>query len=216
MGRRIKNIRIKRKRKRKRKIRVFFLILFINIFFCSALIYGEDIFYAIKTFIYRNQALKIDIKTEKNDDLGDMNLNFKNEGSCDVYLRGFVFVYPKNEDNDGTILSNSSMKINYGDKDFWYVGDDNYIYYTKPLKVGDSTQKPMVKSIEINLSDEDKRMLGDVDMTVDIVMEAVQVNNFAYKYQWDMDNMELEDYFKNKSEENQILEGNDVIELNFK
>ena len=45
----------------------------------------------------------------------------------------------------------------------------------------------MVKSIEINLSEEDKRMLGDGDMTVDIVMEAVQVNNFAYKYQWDME-----------------------------
>ena len=111
---------------------------------------------------------------EKNNDLANINLNFDNEGSCDVYLRGFVFVYPNNNGNNGTTLSNSSVKINYGDEDCWFVGEDNYVYYTKPLKIGNRTEKPMVESMEINLSEEDKMMLGSGELGMDIVMEAVQ------------------------------------------
>ena len=212
-------MRSERKRKlkirRKRKRRWFALVFIVSLFFCSALIYGEGVFYAIKTFIYRNQALKIDIAREFNQDLDNINLNFINEGSCDVYLRGFVFVYPKDE-NNGTILSNSSVKINYGDKNLWYVGEDNYIYYTEVLEVGESTRKPMIESMEINLSDDDKRMIGDKKLAVDIVMEAVQMNNFAYKYQWDMNNTDLESLFNNMNEQNKVLQNDNTIELKFK
>ena len=192
--------RKKRQNKRKNKVKklLLLLIVFIGVFFCSLIVYGQDVFYAMKTFLYEDKALEIKIEVEKNDNLEDINLNFLNEGSCDVYLRGFVFVYPKNKENNGTTLSNSSIKINYGDENCWFVSEDNYVYYTKPLKVGNRTEKPMIESIEINLTEEDKSMLGSGELEVDIVMEAVQMNNFAYKYEWDMGNIDLEDNFNNK------------------
>ena len=194
------NRRKKRKNKIKNKVKklLLLLIVFIGVFFCSFIVYGQDVFYAMKTCLYEDKALEIKIEVEKNDNLEEIDLNFLNKGSCDVYLRGFVFVYPKNKGNNGTILSNSSIKINYGDESSWFVSDDNYVYYTKPLKVGNRTEKPMVKSIEINLTEEDKSMLEDGQLEVDIVMEAVQMNNFAYKYEWDMGNIDLEDNFNNK------------------
>lgn len=198
----------KRKNKRKNKIKklIILLIVIIGVFFYSFIVYGEDVFYAMKTSLYEDKALEIKMEIEKNDNLDNINLNFINAGSCDVYLRGFVFVYPKVEGNNGTTLSNSSVKINYGDEDCWLVSEDNYIYYTKQLKAGDRTQKPMVESIEVNLSEEDKRMLGNEEFGIDIVMEAVQVNNLAYKYEWNMEDINLEEYFNN----------NEVIEIIFK
>lgn len=210
----------KRKNKRKNKVKKLLLLLsvIIGVFFCSLIVYGEDVFYAMKTFLYEDKALEIKIRVEKNDDLENINLNFDNEGSCDVYLRSFVFVYPNNNGNNGTTLSNSSVKINYGDEDCWFVGEDNYVYYTKPLKIGNRTEKPMVKSMEINLSEEDKMMLGSGELGVDIAMEAVQVNNFAYKYEWDMGNIGLKDLFDNSSEpkESETIRNKDVITLKFK
>jgi len=190
----------KRKNKRRRKIKksIFLLIVIIGVFFCSLIVYGEDAFYTMKTFLYEDKALEIKMKIEKKNDLEDIDLNFINEGSCDVYLRGFVFVYPKIEEDNGTTLSNSSVKINYGNEDIWFVSEDNYIYYTKPLKVGNKTQNPMVESIDINLSEEDKKMLGSGELGIDIVMEVVQVNNFAYKYEWNIEEDDLESYFNNK------------------
>lgn len=203
--------------KRKNKVKKLLLSVIIGVFFCSIIVYGENVFYAMKIFLYEDKALEIKIRVEKNNDLANINLNFDNEGSCDVYLRGFVFVYPNNNGNNGTTLSNSSVKINYGDEDCWFVGEDNYVYYTKPLKIGNRTEKPMVESMEINLSEEDKMMLGSGELGMDIVMEAVQVNNFAYKYEWDMGNIGLKDLFDNRSkqEESKVIEKKEVIKLNF-
>ena len=203
--------------KRKNKVKKLLLSVIIGVFFCSIIVYGENVFYAMKIFLYEDKALEIKIRVEKNNDLANINLNFDNEGSCDVYLRGFVFVYPNNNGNNGTTLSNSSVKINYGDEDCWFVGEDNYVYYTKPLKIGNRTEKPMVESMEINLSEEDKMMLWSGELGMDIVMEAVQVNNFAYKYEWDMGNIGLKDLFDNRSkqEESKVIEKKEVIKLNF-
>lgn len=210
----------KRKNKRKNKVKKLLLLLsvMIGVFFCSLIVYGEDVFYAMKTFLYEDKALEIKIRVEKNNDLENINLNFYNEGSCDVYLRGFVFVYPNNNGDNGTTLSNSSVKINHEDEECWFVGEDNYVYYTKPLNIGNRTEKPMVKSIEINLSEEDKRILGSGELEMDIVMEAVQVNNFAYKYEWDMGNIGLKNLFDNSSElkESETIRNKDVIILKFK
>lgn len=198
----------RRKNKRKNKVKKLLLLLsvIIGVFFCSLIVYGEEVFYAMKTFLYEDKALEIKIRVEKNDDLENINLNFDNKGSCDVYLRSFVFVYPDNNGDNGTTLSNSSVKINYGDEDCWFVGEDNYVYYTKPLKAGSGTEKPMIESIEINLSKEDKKMLSSWELGVDIVMEAVQVNNFAYKYEWDMGEIGLEDLFDNsEKEESEVI-----------
>lgn len=205
----------KRKNRRKNKIKKLLLVLsvFMGVYFCYFSVHGEDVFYAMKTFLYKDKASEIKIKVEKKDDLEDINLNFINEGSCDVYLRGFVFVYSTIEGDNGTTLSNSSVKINYSDEDCWFVGDDNYVYYTKPLKVGSITEKPMAESIKIDLSDDDKRMLGNGELSTDIVMEAVQVDNFAYKYEWDMGNIGFEELFNNKDENS---EGNNVIKINIK
>ena len=193
---RYKNKRNKREKKKKKLLLLLFV--FMVIFFCSLIVYGDDVFYTMKTFLYENKASQIAIKVDKNDDLENIDLNFINEGSCDIYLRCFVFVYPKNEGNTGTILSNSSIKINYGDESYWFVGEDNYIYYTKPLKVGDKTKKPMVKSINIDLSAEEKRLLEDCELVIDIITEGVQMNNLAYKYEWDMEHMDLENLYDNE------------------
>lgn len=188
----------KNKKTRKMKKSLFLLIVIIGVFFCSLIVYGQDAFYTMKTFLYKDKALEIKMKIEKKNDLEDIDLNFINEGSCDVYLRGFVFVYPKIEEDNWTILSNSSVKINYGNEDSWFISEDNYIYYTKPLKVGNKTQKPMVESIDIDLSEEDKKMLGSRELGIDIVMEVVQMNNFAYMHEWDIEEDDLESYFNNK------------------
>lgn len=206
----------KRKNRRKNKIKKLLLLVlsvFIGASFCYFSAHGEDVFYAMKTFIYKDKASEIKIKVEKKGDLEDINLNFINEGSCDVYLRGFVFVYPTIEGDNGTTLSNSSVKINYSDEDCWFVGDDNYVYYTKSLKVGDRTEKPMVESIKIDLSDDDKRMIENGELSADIVMEAVQVDNFAYKYEWNMENISFEELFNNKYENS---EGNNIVKINIK
>ena len=67
------------------------------------------------------------------------------------------------------------------------------------------------------MSEEDKMMLGSGELGMDIVMEAVQVNNFAYKYEWDMGNIGLKDLFDNRSkqEESKVIEKKEVIKLNF-
>lgn len=191
----------KRKNKRKNKIKkISLLFIFTGIFFCFLIVYGQDFFYTIKTFIYENEALDIKINIEKNNNLDDVNLNFVNYGSCDVYLRSFVFVYPKTEGNIGITLNNEAIKINYGDEDYWIIGNDNYIYYTKPLKVGDCTKKPMVESIEVNLSEEEKNMLNSCEFGIDIVMEAVQANNSAYRYEWDMEDANLGKLFSSSED----------------
>lgn len=209
----------KQKNKRKKKTKKLFLLLIviIGIFFCSLIADGEGSFYAMKTFLYEDKALEVKIRVEKADDLKDINLNFINQGSCDVYLRSFIFVYPMKEDNNGTTLSNASIKINYEDENYWFVNKDNYVYYTKPLKVGNRTEKPMVESIEINLSEEEERMLENSELGIDIVMEAVQVNNFAYKYEWDMDDIDLQGLFNNRNkEESKVIKKEEVIKLIFK
>ncbi len=205
------------KRKKKIKKLLLLFIIFIGVFFCSLIVYGEDVFYVMKTYLYEDKASEIKIEVEKNDELENINLNFINKGTCDVYLRGFVFVYTKSEDNTGTILSNSAVKINYGDENSWFVGDDSYVYYTKPLEVNDRTEKPMIESIEVNLCEEDKKMLGENKLKVDIVMESVQVNNFAYKYEWDMKGVDIEDLYENNSEEegSKIIEEKNIIKMNF-
>lgn len=188
--------------KRKKSILLLTFILFI---FSVVFIYANDVFYALKTYLYRNKALEIALKIEKNADINDLDVNFINEGSCDVFLRSFVFVYfiDGNKMNNGTIINNDVLKINYTkenksvDEDYWYMGNDNYIYYAKVLKAGKKTEMPLVESIVINLSDEEKYLLKDKKIAVDIVVEAVQVNNFAYKYEWEIDDDVLEGYFKN-------------------
>lgn len=184
-----------RKKKRKRKILRILLLTLIVLFFHYINIYGDYLFYALKTITYKNATSQIKIKTYKNNDLEKVNLNFSNEGTCDVYLRCFVFVYNKNEENIGTTISNSSININYGDEDYWFRGQDNYVYYTKPLKIGDTTKDSMVKSININLSEEDKELLQSYDLGIDIITEAVQISNFAYKHEWDMDDEDIENLY---------------------
>ena len=83
----------KRKNKRKNKVKKLLLSVIIGVFFCSIIVYGENVFYAMKIFLYEDKALEIKIRVEKNNDLANINLNFDNEGSCDVYLRGFVFAF---------------------------------------------------------------------------------------------------------------------------
>lgn len=209
--------KIKFKIRKNKKGILFFIYLITIIFFSYALIYSDSVFYIVKTFLYKNQASKINITSEYNEDLYNINLKFNNNGSCDVYLRAFAFVYPKVENFNSIILSNSSVIINYGDENLWYRGEDNYIYYTKPLKVNDCTEKAMVKSIEINLSEEEKQMLDEDELVVDIVMEAIQKNNLAYKHQWDMSTTDLEKLFNESSNDNtQVLEDKNVINLEFK
>lgn len=206
----------KRKNKNKKKVKKLLVLVIISIVcFSSLIIYGESYFYTIKTYLYKDKSLDINVHIDKNDDLSNMNLNFVNRGSCDVYLRGFVFVYFQNTKNTSTTISNSSVKINYGDEKVWFIGEDNYVYYTKPLKVGDKTQIPMVKSIDINLSEEDKKRLEEDELRVDIVMEAIQVNNFAYKYEWDLSDIDLRNLFNN-SDKSDVTENKDVIKVIFK
>ena len=157
--------------------------------------------------------------------MDDLNINFINEGSCDVFIRGFVFVYFINEDsNMSTILSNNSIKVNYsttneGSEDnLWYMGEDSYLYYMKPLKVGNRTEMPLVDSIELNLNDEEKELLKNMQVSVDIVVEAVQVDNLAYKYEWEVKDDVLEKYFDNGSadvfnDENNKYEKNDKVKI---
>ena len=211
---RCKNKRKKREKKKKKLLLLLFA--FMLMFFASLIVYGDDVFYAMKTFLYEDKVSEVNIKTDKNDDLENINLNFLNEGSCDIYLRCFIFVYQKSEENIGTTLSNSSIKINYGDENYWFVGEDNYVYYAKPLKTGDKTEKPMVESINIDLSEDDKTLLEGCELGIDIVTEAVQVNNFAYKYEWDMENMDLEDlYNRGELREGKEIDNEEIIKLKF-
>lgn len=208
-----------------RKRKYLFLLITILLILCTSFTYGNDFFYAMKTFLYRNKASDINIVISKNDDIDNLNINFINEGSCDVFLRGFVFVYFINEDDSrSTVVSNDAIKINYNhdnisnEDSLWYMGEDSYLYYTKPLKVGDRTEIPLANDISLNFSDEEKDLLRDMEIKIDIVVEAVQVNNLAYKYEWEVKDDVLEKYFVDVSddflnEESSVYEKNDEVRL---
>lgn len=208
-----------------RRRKYLFLFIIITLILGTSFTYGDEFFYSIKTSVYKNKASEINIIIDKNEDMDDLNINFINEGSCDVFIRGFAFVYFINEDsNMSTILSNNSIKVNYsttneGSEDnLWYIGEDSYLYYMKPLKVGNRTEMPLVDSIELNLNDEEKELLKNMQISVDIVVEAVQVDNLAYKYEWEVKNDVLEKYFDNGSadvfnDENNKYEKNDKVKI---
>ena len=208
-----------------RRRKYLFLFIIITLILGTSFTYGDEFFYSIKTSVYKNKASEINIIIDKNEDMDDLNINFINEGSCDVFIRGFAFVYFINEDsNMSTILSNNSIKVNYsttneGSEDnLWYIGEDSYLYYMKPLKVGNRTEMPLVDSIELNLNDEEKELLKNMQVSVDIVVEAVQVDNLAYKYEWEVKNDVLEKYFDNGSadvfnDENNKYEKNDKVKI---
>lgn len=208
-----------------RRRKYLFLFIIITLILGTSFTYGDEFFYSIKTSVYKNKASEINIIIDKNEDMDDLNINFINEGSCDVFIRGFVFVYFINEDsNMSTILSNNSIKVNYsttneGSEDnLWYIGEDSYLYYMKPLKVGNRTEMPLVDSIELNLNDEEKELLKNMQVSVDIVVEAVQVDNLAYKYEWEVKDDVLEKYFDNGSadvfnDENNKYEKNDKVKI---
>lgn len=208
---------------RKRTYLCLFIIMILIL--GTSIIYGNEFFYSIKTSSYKNKASEINILIEKNEDMNNLDINFINEGSCDVFLRGFVFVYFINEDDTrSTILSNDAIKINYNhntesNKDrLWYMGEDDYLYYTKPLKVGNRTEIPLVDNIDLNFSDEEKDLLKNMKIKVDIVVEAVQVNNLAYRYEWELKDDVLEKYFGSVSdevlsEESNVYENNDEVSI---
>ncbi|MEG1410637.1 MAG: hypothetical protein RR940_03215 [Bacilli bacterium] len=191
---------------RKNKILIFIMVLFVIL--CSCLAYGDMFFYGFKTYLYKDRAGKIEITTEKNDDSSNLGVNFKNEGSCDVFIRVsvFVYVYDEKNENNTRALNNSSIIINYNqqDEENWYKGKDDYMYYTKALKVGHRTERPLIKSIEINLTKEEKKLLEDKEIKADIIVEGVQVNNFAYKYEWDIEDFTIEDYFEKVMNEKNV------------
>ncbi len=208
-----------------RRRKYLFLFIIITLILGTSFTYGDEFFYSIKTSVYKNKASEINIIIDKNEDMDNLNINFINEGSCDVFIRGFVFVYFISEENNmSTILSNNSIKVNYsttneGSEDnLWYMGEDSYLYYMKPLKVGNRTEMPLVDSIELNLNDEEKELLKNMQVSVDIVVEAVQVDNLAYKYEWEVKDDVLEKYFDNGSadvfnDENNKYEKNDKVKI---
>ncbi len=208
-----------------RRRKYLFLFIIITLILGASFTYGDEFFYSIKTSLYKNKASDINIIIDKNEDMDNLNINFINEGSCDVFLRGFVFVHFINEDsNMSTILSNNSIKVNYSttnessEDNLWYIGEDSYLYYMKPLKVGSRTEMPLVDSIELNLNDEEKELLKNMQIGVDIVVEAVQVDNLAYKYEWEVKDDVLKKYFDNGSadvfnDENNKYEKNDKVKI---
>ncbi len=181
----------------RKKIRLVIFIIAILISFDLVMSHGDNFFYTIKNYVYNEKTSEIDVKIDKNKELDNIDLNFINNGSCDVYLRSFVFIYSKDDEESGVVLSNDSIKISYGDKLFWSLGEDNYVYYKEPLKVGSKTIEPMIKNIDISLSEEERLKLENKNLVIDVVVESVQADNFEYDG-WDV---------KNES---------NVIKLNFK
>lgn len=208
-----------------RRRKYLFLFIITILILGTSFTYGDEFFYSIKTSVYKNKASEINIIIDKNEDMNNLNINFINEGSCDVFIRGFAFVYFINEDNNmSTILSNDSIKVNYSttnessEDNLWYMGEDSYLYYMKSLKVGNRTEMTLVDSIELNLNDEEKELLKNMQIGMDIVVEAVQVDNLAYKYEWEVKDDVLKKYFDNGSadvfnDENNKYEKNDKVKI---
>lgn len=176
-------------------------IIFITAF--SAFIYGENFFYAMKTYMYKNESAQIKVQTEMNKDIEKLDVNFVNKGSCEILLRACIFVYVEDEkeESKSRVLNKSSINLNYGEdiwKDFWYEGNDDYIYYTGHLGIDEKTEAPLIKSIKLNLSSEEKEFLQGKDIKVDIITEAVQRDNSAYKYEWGIEDNNLDEFFKNE------------------
>lgn len=196
--------------KRLVKISLLVIILFI-IIYSSLFVYGDRFFTSLKTHTYKNKSGKVNIVTIKNDDISNLDINFRNEGTCDVFVRAYLFIYVVDEDGyEVSPLKNTSMSVKYNDEEnYWYRGADNYFYYTEALKIEETTKEPLVKSLEINLTDEEKEMLDKKDIRFDIVMEAVQVNNNAYKEEWEISDENICSYFDryiSKDEESAVME----------
>ena len=196
----------------KRLVKISLLVIILFVIICSSLlVYGDRFFTSLKTHTYKNKSGKVNIVTIKNDDISNLDINFKNEGTCDVFVRAYLFIYVMDEDRyEVSPLKNTSISIKYNDEEnYWYKGADNYFYYTEALNMGETTREPLAKSLEINLTDEEKDMLDKKDIRFDIVMEAVQVNNNAYKEEWEISDENICSYFDryiSKDEESTVRE----------
>ena len=81
----MRSSRIKNKRKKRRKKVIFLSLILVGVFFCSLIAYGEGYFYCIKAFLYKNQALEININSEIKS--GIIKVGFGDVGTFDIKKR---------------------------------------------------------------------------------------------------------------------------------
>ena len=105
------------------------LLIIIILISTTFFIYGEGFFTKSQSYIYEEQAREIRITTSKEG--GDI-INFKNSGTCSVFIRAYVFAYIEGETDKERIytpIKYESIDIQYNDSSLWMEGEDGYLYY---------------------------------------------------------------------------------------
>lgn len=87
------------------------------------------------------------------------------------HTNAVVLNFDENVSVDGTLTASTT----------WFLADDGYFYYTKPLK-GESISDPLLESVSIK--EEASNALKGATYTITPVMEAVQVDYAAAESTW--------------------------------
>ena len=120
-------------------------------------------------------------------------VNIKNEGNTDTFVRVKVDQMFGNTDQNGTFIKDSSLDRNmiliHYNTDLWELRKDGYWYYRNVLKTGESTEKPLMDSFILS-TDADNRYKNK-EARIIVNMESIQAEGQAMKTLWGFNEKEL-------------------------
>ena len=120
-------------------------------------------------------------------------VNIKNEGNTDTFVRVKLDQMFGNIDQNGTFIKDSSLDGNmiliHYNTDLWELRKDGYWYYKNVLKTGESTEKPVMDSFILS-TDADNRYKNK-EARIIVNMESIQAEGQAMKTLWGFSEKEL-------------------------
>ena len=120
-------------------------------------------------------------------------VNIKNEGNTDTFVRVKVDQMFGNTDQNKTFIKDSSLDGNmiliHYNTDLWELRKDGYWYYKNVLKTGESTEKPLMDSFILS-TDADNRYKNK-EARIIINMESIQAEGQAMKTLWGFSEKDL-------------------------
>lgn len=110
------------------------------------------------------------------------NINIKNDGNVDIYVRAYITYNFENDDNtilEGIPVLNTDYSISLSFSNWIYNEDDGYYYYKEAIMPNETTED-LINEIKILYNGNDKYVV------VTVLAEAVQkVPNKAINELWD-------------------------------
>ena len=113
--------------------------------------------------------------------------NTTNDSKSPVLVR--VSIIPRWEDEKGlpsTNLSVDVVKLKFSEGEKWLKGDDGYYYYKSLLQPQESTSE-ILKSVSLEIPENEKSKYKGKTLKIDVNAESVQANKTAYRLNWNIE-----------------------------